>query len=115
MIINGLAGHRVIPTVAILSTMPLKFSNVLRNEETQSIRAIGLLVPLSADAALWVGATAVLISELAFSAASSSRAASAVLTSGVSSCSVWVSWFIRECSGQFSGNSKGPWAATCQL
>ena len=89
----------MIPTVAILSTMPLNFSNVLRNDEIQSTRAIGLSVPLREDATLWMDAATVLISELAFFAASSSRDASTVVTSGVSNWLVGVSWFIREYLG----------------
>jgi len=112
MIIDGLAGHRVIFTVAILSTTLLNFSNVFRNEENQSTRTIGLSVPVPADATLWMGSATVPISELAFFAASSSRAGSTAVTSGVSK----VSWFIREYSGKdWTQNSRGPWAATYQL
>jgi len=99
MIIDGLTEHRVTLTVAILYRTRLKFSNVLRNEEIQLTKGIGLSVPLSADAMLWMGLATVLISELAFSAASNFRAASTVVTSGVSSWSVGVSCFIREYSG----------------
>ena len=51
---------------------------------------------LTAEAALWIEPVTVLISELAPFAASSFRAASAVVTSEVSSWSVGVSWFIHE-------------------
>ena len=70
-------------TVAILSATALNFSNVLRNEEIQSTRAIGLSAPQTADAALRTGPVTRLISEKVFFAPS--RAASAVATSGVSS------------------------------
>jgi len=84
----GLAGHRVILTVAILPATALNFSNVLRNEEIQLKRLIGLLVTPAADALLWAGAATMLISEPPFFAASSSRTASTVtVTSGVSSWS----------------------------
>ena len=91
---DGLAGHKVRLTVAIFSTAAWNFSNVLRNEEIQSTRVIGLSVPLSADAALWTGAATVLMSEMAFVAAS--RATSTVVTSEASSWSDGVSWFIHE-------------------
>ena len=83
----GLAGHRAILTVTILSTTALNLSNVLRNEEIQSTRAIGLSAPLTADAVLWAGAAAMLILEMACLAAS--RAPSAT---GVPS---WSSWIIH--------------------
>ena len=50
--IDKLAGYNVMLTVAILSTMPSNFSNVLRNEEIQSTRLIGLSVSLTVDAAI---------------------------------------------------------------
>jgi len=100
-------------TVAILSTAAWNFSNALSNEEIQLTRAIGLSVPLSGDATLWIGAATVLISELVFFAAS--RAASTVVTSGVPRWSVGDSWFILQVS--LEGNpwtqAKGPWV--CQL
>ena len=92
---DELAGHKVMLTVAILSATALNFSNAVRNEEIQSTRTIGLS---SANATLWIGAAIVLISELAFFAAS--RAASTVKTSWV--LSLWVgpvSWFIDKYSG----------------
>jgi len=82
MSIEGLAGYNMMLTVAILSATALNFSNVWRKEEIQLTR---LSVPLTADAVLWTGATTMLISEPTFFAASSSRAASAVVISGVSS------------------------------
>ena len=92
---DELAGHKVMLTVAILSATALNFSNAVRNEEIQSTRTIGLS---SANATLWIGAAIVLISELAFFAAS--RAASTVKMSWV--LSLWVgpvSWFIDKYSG----------------
>ena len=81
--------------MAILSAMALNFFNVLRNEEIQFIRLIGS-VPLMADAVLWTpGAATMFILDLAFFAASSSRAASTAVTSGVSSWSDGISWFIQ--------------------
>jgi len=95
MIVDWIAGHRVILTVAILSTTPLNFSNVLRNEENQSTRAIGLS---TADAALRMGPATKLIAKLGSSVASSSRVASTAVTPVLSGWSVGVSWFIREYS-----------------
>ena len=80
----------MILTVAILSATALNFFNVLRNEEIQSARLIGSVL-LTADAALWTGTPIMLISAMAFFAAS--RAASAVVTSGVSSWSDEVSCY----------------------
>ena len=93
---DGLAGRSITLAMAIWSTMPLNFSNDLRNEEIQSTRLIGLSVSLTAGVTLWTGAATVLIAGVAFFVASSSRAASAVVTSGVSSRSDGVSWFIHE-------------------
>jgi len=84
MSIDGFIGHKGLLTVAILSTTSLNFSNVLRNEEIQSLptTAIGLSVPLTADAMLWTGPTTKFISEMAFFA--DSRATFTVVTSVVS-------------------------------
>ena len=84
----GLAGHNEILTVATLSATALNFSNVLRNEEIQSMTLIGS-APLRADTVLETGAAMMLISAMAFFAVS--RAASVLVTSGVSSPSDGVS------------------------
>jgi len=91
---DGLAGHSMMLTVAIGSTRSMNFFNVSRNE-TQLTAAVGLSVPLIADAVRWTGAATVLISEVAFFVASSSRTACAVVTSEASNWSVGVSWFIH--------------------
>jgi len=80
MSIDGLASIMWMLTLAILSTTALNFSNVLRNEETQSTTLIGLSVPRTADAMLWTGAATKLTSEMAFFA--DSRTAFTVVTSG---------------------------------
>ena len=67
-------------TVAILSTTELNETSVLRKEEIESTRGIGLSALLVADAALWTGAVMTLMSDAAPLA--SSRAASTVARSG---------------------------------
>ena len=96
MNIYGLAGHRVILTVAILFMTPLNVSNVSRNEAIQSTRPIRLSVLLTTDAALWMGPVIVLILKMPLFVASSSRAAWAVITPGVPSWSDGVSWVIQH-------------------
>ena len=91
---DGFAEHSVMLTVASWSTTPLNLFNVWRNGKIPSTRTIGLSAP--PDAVPWTGAARLSIPEVVFFTASSSRAASSVVTSEASSWSVGVSWFNHE-------------------
>ena len=93
---DGPAGRSVMLTVEIWSTTPLNFSNVPRNDDIESITAIGLSMLLTADAVLLTDTATGLIPEVAFPVASISLAGSAVLISEVSNWSVIVSWLFMS-------------------
>ena len=109
---DGLAGRSGTLTMAIWSTTPLNFHNVLGNDDTQSVRAFGLSVLLTADAVLSTDAATRLIPETAFPAPSIFSAGSAVLMSEVSSWLAVVSRFIHEhlCGRKLRTQPRGPWA-----